>query len=614
MYQYPENIFACIRQERQDFLDNSIDIAGFPFSQYKNIQKIHRYHNSHYNDGDYETIREITRKKVFWNITKRRATIASKQIDIDTKDFLLISENPATDFNVHLLEKELKVWMKKHKFSKILNQLSDELPIYGSVVLRSTKEAPEIIDLRKFFCEQAAENLKKSRYKIIKHEMTPEAMREMDGSWKNVRQAVNDFAITSTRSYEDDGQLNIENTTPIIEVYERFAEVPAAYFENEGNVIGDGSYADDDYVYGRFIVCGVDNLKPTEITTQNPTGQYHAPGIILFSEQIKKKDDPFKECHFRKTKGRWQGVGIVEDLYEPQRMINKTKDQEDKAQELASLILFQTATDMAAKNVLSDVGNGEILKAQAPFNRLDNSNRALPEMQKIAQAYELLADLNTFSADQLGGKESPASATLGAIQLQANTSASVFDYFKENFGIFLNEFVTDLVLPEMESKINMQHFFRYTGDLMEMDRMREKVVKGYIRKQILEGKMDIPTPDELEVLIKDWKRLYAKQGSHIWLEVQKEFFKNLSYYLSLEVTGEGKDVQSWLNNLVNVYKLTGGQPLQALNPFAKRILFKILSAMGMSMSELENAESETDQAQGMLPQMQAQPQMQGAMQ
>ena len=162
-------------------------MPGYTFNQYKQIQKIHKYYNSHYNEGDYETINGIVRKRVFWNINKRRATIASKQIDIDTKDFLLISQNPTTEWNVHLLEKELKAWMKKEKYSKILNQLSDELPIYGSVVLRKTKEGAEVIDLRYFFTEQGAESLKKSRYKIIKHLMTPETMREMEGSWNNVK-------------------------------------------------------------------------------------------------------------------------------------------------------------------------------------------------------------------------------------------------------------------------------------------------------------------------------------------------------------------------------------------------------------------------------------------
>jgi hypothetical protein len=595
MYKYPQTIFDAIRQERNDFLYNFVEIVdGYTFNQYNNIKKIHKYYNSHYYDADYETINGITRKKVFWNICKRRATIASKQIDIDTKDFLLISTNLATEWNVHLLEKELKVWMKKEKYAKILNQISDELPIYGSVVLRKTKDGAELIDLRKFFCEQSAPNLKKSRYKIIKHEMTPEAMREMEGTWQNVREAINQFAITSTKSYETSGQINLEHTTPIIECYERFAEVPRSYFENEGCLIGDGSDADEDYIYGRFIVCGVDNALLPNPTVQNPQSPIHYPGLILFSEQLKKKDDPFKECHYRKTKGRWQGIGVPEDLFEDQRLINKNKDQEDKAEELASLILFQTATDMAAKNVLTDVANGEILKAPQAFNRLDNQNHALADMQKRADSIEHHADLTTFNADQLGGKEGPASATLGATKLQAQTAASVFDYMKEDYGIFLNEFVNDLVMPDLEKQIMSEHAFRYAGDILEMAKIRDRAIQGYLRTQILKTG-DIPTQQEYQALVQEWTARYAKNGAHIWIQIEKDFFKNLDYEMSLEITGEGRDVQAWLNNLMTVFKLVSSNPLIMQNPVLKRLLYRMLTAMGMSVSELENADSEMTQ-------------------
>lgn len=601
-YQFPENIFDCIRVERQDFLYNMVEIVpGYTFNQYLNIQKIHKYYNSHYYDGDYETINGIIRKKVFWNLGKRRATIATKQIDIDTKDFLLLSENQATEWNVNLLEKRLKAWMNTSKYAQILNQIADELPVYGSVILRKTKDGAELADLRYTFLEQSAPSLKKSRYLIFKHLMTPESMREMDGSWDNVKEAINKFAVTSTKSYETGGQINVQHTTPEIEVYERFGEVPVSYFRPDsktkgviGAMIGDGSKDDEAYTYGRFIVAGVDNA----ITTVDSAGnaqQIHAPGIVLFSEQLKKEDAPFKEVHYRQTKGRWQGIGIIEDTFEDQRMINKTKDQEDKAQELASLILFQTATDMAAKNVLTDVDNGEILKATSPINRLDNENKNLGAMEKISLMYEQHADLETFSADLLGGQETPASATLGAVKTQLQASSSVYEYKKENFGLFLKEFIEDLVFPEFEKEITEKHSFRYTGDIFEMNNLRERVVNGYIRTKIFNGEMPIPTQEEYQQLMTDWVKMYTKQGSKMWIEVEKDFFKDLNYEVSLEITGEGKNVQQWLSNLQAVFGLVTQNPMILQNPLYKRLFYKMLSAMGMSTSELENAEAEITQ-------------------
>lgn len=605
-YSYPRTIFDAIRQERQDFLYNQIQIVdGFMFSQYNTIKKIHKYYNGHYNDGDYETINGINRKKVFWTIGKRRATIASKQIDIDTKDFVLISENQASEWNVFLLEKELKAWMKKEKYGKILNQISDELPVYGSVVLRKTKEGAELIDLRYFFCEQSADNLKKSRYKIIKHFMTPEELRKMK-AWNNTAEAIDKFAQSSFKPYEDTGQLNIQHGTPYVEVYERFAEVPRSYFENDGCLYGieggnskgsSGRYkSDHDFVYSRFICAGVDTpVSGTTVQPQqpNPNNPYYAPGIILFSEELGEDEDPFKEVHYRKTKGRWLGIGTIEDTFEDQRMVNKTKDQEDKAAELAALILFQTATDMAARNILTDVDNGEILKSVQPINRLDNSNRSLGEMQTIATSYESHADRETFSADLLGGEAAPANATLGAVNQQVGLSASVYDYKKENFGLFLQEFISDLVFPDLEKKLMQPHVFRFSGSLAEVEKLRERVVDGYLRQQIFKTGF-VPSKPEYDVLKQDYIRRYQKEGSKLWIDVEKDFFKNLDYELTLEVTGESKNVQAWLANLSAVFQIVAGNPQVLQNPLTKRLLFKMLSAMGMSPSELENAAMELD--------------------
>ncbi len=593
-YKYPQTIFDAIRSERQDFLYNYIEITpGFTFNQYFNIQKIHKYYNSHYNDGDYETVNGVIRKKVFWNIGKRRATIATKQIDIDTKDFLLISENQATEWNVFLLEKELKAWMTKGKYGKILNQIADELPVYGSCVLRKTKEVAEVLDLRYFFCDQSAESLKKSRYKIIKHFMTPGDLREMK-EWSNTQEALDKFATQSVKSYETGGQLNLQHGTPYLEVYERYAEVPRSFLTNEGSLKGDGSKEDEEYVYARFIVAGIDNSMTQALTGDQVAQTVYGPGLILFQEELKLEDDPFKEVHWRKTRGRWQGIGIIEDTFEDQRLVNKNKDQEDKAMELASLILFQTANDMVARNILTDVDNGEILKATAPINRLDNTNKSLAEMQNQANAIELHADRETFSADILGGEKTPASATLGAVKQQVQSSASVFDYKKENFGLFLQEFIEDLVFPDLEKKIMSPHILRFSGDLQEMQKLRQRAVDGYLRAQILKTG-DIPDQQTYQALQQQYMRKYLKDSPKMWIAVEKDFFKNLNYEVSLEITGEGKNVQTWLSNLQQVFGIISSNPILMQNPLLKRLLFKMLSAMGMSISELENAEDEVTQ-------------------
>lgn len=577
MYQHPQTIFEAIRSERDDFLYNRLEIVdGMQFNQYDTIKKIHKYLNGHYVEGDYDTIDGVTRKKVFWKIGKRQAIIATKQLDIDVKDFLLISENPSTEWNTFMLEKELKAWLKKHKLGKILNQVMDELPEYGSVVLRKVKDGARLEDLRYFFNDQAAESLDKARYINIKHLMTPSDLRNMK-EWKHTEDVIDRYCVHTNRGYEDGDTLKKDAGSPLTEVWERFAEMPRSFLKNDGRLL-DNKY-DDEYVLARFIVAGINDQK------RNENGEsYDENGLILFAEELKEL--PFKEVHYKKTKGRWLGVGVIEETFEDQRMVNKIKDQEDKAAELASLILFQTADEIVQRNLLADVDNGEIFKSKTGITRLDNK-LDVGQFKVLADDYEQHADRINFSSDILGGELPPASATATAVVNQVQQAASVYDYKKENIGLFLQEFIDDLVFPELKTKLNSKHTFRFVGTPEEMGNIREKAANYYIKSLIEQGQIN--DESELAGTKEQYISAMQEQGSRIWMDVQKDFFKNLKYEVSLEITGEGKNVQSQLQNLQFVFGLIGQNPEILQNPLLKRLLTKTMSLMGLSTSELENA-------------------------
>src|SRR5438270_257027 len=82
--------------------------------------------------------------------------IASKMLDRDVEDMKLVPLDPGTEFNVGVLEKELKAWLKRHRMGKILNEVVRRLPIYGSVGLRKVKGGADVVDLRKLINDQAA--------------------------------------------------------------------------------------------------------------------------------------------------------------------------------------------------------------------------------------------------------------------------------------------------------------------------------------------------------------------------------------------------------------------------------------------------------------------------
>lgn len=611
MFKFPQTIFDATRQCRQDFLYNYIEIVpGYMFSQYQLIKKIHLYYNSHFVEGDYERINGVLRKKPFYNISKWRCDVWSKQLDIDVKDFMLISNNPDTEWNTFLLERELKVWMKRNHMGQVLNQVVQELPIYGSVVLRKVKAegaGAEVIDLRHFYVDQAAPTLKKARYKIIHHMMTPERLREMreKGVWKNVNEVIDKHtSFAPTQSYEDSGALNITAGEPYANVYEVYMEVPEQWLEGE-----EGSENWDvneetglrNFVYSHWIVAGVG--EASIIPAANPQATQTAPvdanGIVLFKEKLKHEDDPFKEVHANKTKGRWIGVGAVEDTFEAQRLRNRYANMEDKAIELASLILLQTRGKTARRNILSDAESGDIfITGDGELSRIDTRQFAMGDFQALKQDYDMLADKMTFSTQLMSGQAPPASSTATAVLNQTQQAGSVFDYKRENVGLFLEEFVHDLVFPDLEKDINAPHRFRFQGSSTEMKAMRRMVARAAVQAAVDKHVADTGrqvTDEEIDEIEQSIMSKLEKAGNRIWIDVQKSFYANLDYDLDLVTTGENRNVAAQLANVQTVLGLIARNPTILDNPVLRRLLFKMMTLVGMNSSELEALESEAQE-------------------
>lgn len=605
------DIFRQIRDERADFLNNEIEVVpGYNFSQYNTLKKSHLYYNSHYEKGDYEEINGVMRKKVFHNLSRWRCEVASKMIDMDVKDFILVSNKPETDWNVFLLEKELKVWLKKNKMGQLLNEISRLLPVYGSVVLYKTKEGAKIEDLRYFYVDQTAASLKDARYILKRLLLSHQDMRKMGKyGWENVQEAIDKFSGKYTVGYDLQGVsttgqgsnlfyegAGVQNVTkaqsaPLVEVFERYGEVPLSWFTNNES-------DENEYVMAKYCVAGVDQA------VVNDKGVVIAEeGVVLYKEQIDEL--PFKEVHYTKTEGRWLGIGIVEILFENQRIINQYKQAEAIGHELGALQLYQTRDDTIAQNIMTDLQPGDILKAKSEIMPIQTEQRDLTGLHSSIEALEAHSDSLTFSRDVVSGENLPSSATLGAVQIQTQQTTAVFDYKKENIGLFLGEFIKDLVFPQIERELNRAHVLRLAGTMQEMQKLRRNYATNQANWKVIQHAInDDPTaessPDLDQFLYdkyyKEAEQEIARHGDKIWTEVQDRFFKDLDYEVDIVSTGENKNIYAQINNGNALLMALAKDPTITTDPMKKKILFKVMSAMGWHMSELEDMDNESLQA------------------
>lgn len=592
-----KDIFKQIRDERQDFLQNEIEVVpGYNFSQYNTLKKIHLYFTNNYEKGNYEEIGGILRKKVFHNLSTWRCEVATKMIDMDIKDFILVSNNADTDWNVYLLEKELKVWLKKNEMGQILNEISRLLPIYGSVVLQKTKKGAEVVDLRYFYCDQSAKTLEDASYINKRMLLSHRDLRKMGKlGWENVDEAIENFSGKYQQGYDIGGVNQGQNSNlyweganagktqaqavPLVEVWERYGEVPLSWFTDKES-------DENEYVMAKYCVAGIDQ------TAKNENGVIMAEeGVILYKEQI--DEIPFKEVHYNRVDGRWLGLGIVEMLFENQRRINEVKNQEARANELASIQLFQSLDETMAGNITTDLNNGDILKVKSLIQPIATESRDMAALNQTAMSIEEHSNNLTFSRDVVSGENAPSSATLGAVQIQTQQTTAVFDYKKENIGLFLGEFIKDLVFPQIEAELNREHVFRLTGSFEELKKLRNNYATRYANSKIIEAVLngaDV-TPELQEGFKQFALEDISKMGDKIWTEVQKNFFKDIDYEVDIVSTGENRNIYAQINNGNAILQALAADPTILQDPAKKKVLFKVMSAMGWHTSELEEIDN-----------------------
>lgn len=579
-YNLDKDIFSAVVEQREDFTRNEIEIvSGLTFNQYETIKKIHKYYNSHYDISDYEDIDGVKRKKVFHNMGKWRCDVASKMIDLDVKDMQLISNNPESDLVVDILEKEFKAWMKKTSFGQILNQISHDLPIYGSVVLRKIKDGAQVVDLRNFFIEQAAPSIKDAAYVMIKHYMTPGQLRKKIGVWDGVETVIEKYCGNIPKDSYDDEKSSLPGVgSPYAEIWETWQEVPLNWFT--------GKESDENtYVDSHWILAGI---SPVYGEKKNDLIGYS--GIVLFKEQITKR--PFSEVHYNRTNGRWLGIGVIEDTFEAQRRKNKLEDQREKSLALSSLIAFQTRDYSVASNLINDVDDGDVIPVKSALERIPTELRNIPEFDRASQEIENLADRLTFSYDVIRGEATPSTATAFAVQTQLSQASSIFEYKRENIELFLNEFIPEFGFPDFKKAMKKSHPFRYSGSPEQVDNMREQILTIYLRGKILDfilKNLRVPTAQEVaglkEVLTLEMKR---RDGNKIWMTVVENFFKDADYNVDLVIGGgENRNIMTQLQNSQNILAMIVRYPDSMTNPVVRALIFQMMRGIGMNPAEVE---------------------------
>lgn len=549
-----KTIYSIIQSELDDFFKNKVHISGvstndirnlsrrntnYDFSQWEMVNLIDSYYNSKFETG---LIDSEGQRKIFLNVCKFRADVASKQIDLDVKNWQFLPDEGTSEWVPFFLQREFKQWAKENYFGELVNTCVEMFPRYGWVVLKKIKGGIEFVPLQTLRNQQDAKSLQKAKYVIIEHpEMTLSEMKEMK-EWNT-----------------DKLDMEYDET---VTVYERYGHVSKKqYAEYTGEKVAEG---EEDESVDCLTIC---TMKKSEKGKE-------PEGTILFMEELSER--PFVECHWAQQHGRLMGVGEIENQLENQVGTNMAFNLYRRQLLWSSKKIFQSPNSDMAKNLVRDVKDGDVLEVgvNGDISQVDMGNRAGGDFSNFQTILEKNSDQKSFTYESATGESLPSGTPFRLGVLLTNAVNSHFDLKREKLGLMFKRGTMDLVIPQFKKEFSEKKIITMFSDEEGYELIKQFLVisnvNEIIKKMMLSGKN--PNPD----LIRQKVEADLARSRTIKIEIPEDFYTDAKLKVTLTITGEEVDVPKKIETLTNLYTTLS----QKQDPRADKVLSRILSYTG----------------------------------
>lgn len=524
---------------------------GLTFNAHQTLKKILYYTESKYESGQKDRRGKL---KPFFNIVNFRVNVATRATDLDTKDIQIVADEPQFMPMSFLLQKEVYNWMKESNFAQTLNEMGNTRAKFGGVLVKKCMEQEEgeeeeleleVVDWRNVIVDPGCPD----EMVIEKHYMTENELAEKDGVWDGVREAI-----------------DVVRKTPAgkLEVFELTAELPEAYAPEGG----------DEYTY---------RIQKFIMYNKTKSGK----AVIMYHEFLDEL--PYKYLAWEKVNGRL-GRGIVEDGFEAQQWTNDAVIKEKEAMELGSKVIFKSTDPNIQNNILSEVENGQIIKiAQGSDLAIANTiTNNLPEFRQLIQSWDSQLEKTTSTFNAVTGETMPSGTAYRTTAILNQEATSMFDYRREEMGIFLVEIFTDWIIPYLLKKFNKAHILaaEFTPDELAAidDSFANFEANQKVKASILAGNPIYA--EDYAKLVAETKDLLKKSKDKRFLDIPKGQYKNWKPKVTILTTGEQKNKAVILESLNNVLMTASKAPQVLTDPTLSKVFAKILEVSGSGISPI----------------------------
>lgn len=509
---------------------------SFAKTQPSLLNLIDLYYLSKYKDGDRDSLGQ---KKVFYNISTFPVEVASKMLDLDTKNIYIMSTDKSY-WTSWVMQKELEMWFKDKYFGTQLNLYPHYLAKYGHLVVKKVDDEVVIVPLPTLRFRPDVGSLKDTpiieQHFYFEDEFRAEAEKRGWDNWKKIKPMT-----ARDKTYF----VYNENKIPVFE----------AYFPKKKG---------DNY----FIMA--------------------YDGTILASMRT---ESPYKDIWWDKIDGRTMGRGVIENNFEEQIYLNRMVDYKAEGLYWTSKHLYQTR-DMSVKtNLLTETDNGEIFRVNDEIKPIQNEERNLGFYNYEEGRIENNAYRKSFVTEPISGGEAKAGTPFRSTFLQAQMASSFYNQKKQNMANFIKEILWDWVLPEFHKEKKGEHSILIKNLLdssSESDNFFKMILDEKMNKLKGAEGLGSLTPQQWEIR----RAIQSKLLKRDKMTIPKSIYENLKYKINIIITGEEVDIGKRTDAYQTILQMVGSNPTIRQDKLVMAIVYEMLNLIGVSPKDLPFEEPE----------------------
>lgn len=480
-----QNIYSLAREVKDNYENDAIDtVEGLSIDTYEIIREAEFMTANHYMSGDTDEDGNI---KPFRDVVNRILENQRSAEEIDTKDCEIKTDEPEYYVRAMLLSKFNQDWMQDNNLAQLHNEAIETRGKAGGVLVKVIEGEDDlmvdIVDWNSFAGDAAD---LPNGMKVITNFYTPADLikegQERGWDMEAVQQTIELYAEAEQ---DEDLKVQRETTGKYILVREVSGTMPRQYIDDNAE--------EHDYSFQVHYIAGAEFKNEDGVERGQTLSSVEYDSNLFYYLPYKK----------RTLSGKTLGIGMVERSRHAQIASNKGAQNYDKAMDLASTHVLQSASkNLKGKNVLKNMKTGSIIKTDdgKPITGVDMSPQSLAHLNNYLNDWQNVLDraTNTYAIATGNGEDLPADMTyrLGAV-LDRNAQ-SPFDLRREEYSIFWNRIYKEKIIPFFIKKLKNKKELKLRfspEELMKMDADMAKYEAGkQVIQKYLEGKYDNVPP------------------------------------------------------------------------------------------------------------------------